>query len=246
MASIRYWVGCSGWFYRGWRGRFYPEDLPLHRWFQYYQSRFPIVEMNSTFYQFPRPVTTRAWVRQARPDFAFVVKAHRSISHFRQYDRWSAFYAALTPLEDRLKGILVQLPPSARMDEDFWKGLLTPLSSAFRHFVEFRHISWFQALDRIVQGLPAHVGIVSVSAPVSTRLPEDLIVTHGTAYIRFHGRTAWYRYDYSEEELRQWADQIRRTPLRECFAFFNNDGGSAPRNALRLRALLEGGDEGTG
>lgn len=245
MPSVRYWVGCSGWFYRGWRGLFYPADLPMHRWFEYYQARFPIVEMNSTFYRFPRAATTRAWARPARPDFAFVVKVHRSISHFRQYERWPAFYEAMEPLGDRLKGILIQLPPSVRMDGDFWKSLLAPLSPSFAHFIEFRHVSWFQALDRIVGDLPSHVGLVSVSAPASTGLPEVLIVTHETAYVRFHGRTAWYRYDYTDDELRVWADRIRSAPLKQAFAFFNNDvGGSAPRNALRLMALLTGTEDG--
>ncbi|MCS7312093.1 MAG: DUF72 domain-containing protein [Acidobacteria bacterium] len=241
MPSTRYWVGCSGWFYRGWRGLFYPADFPMHRWFEYYQSHFSIVEMNSTFYRFPKAATTRAWVRQARPDFAFVTKVHRSISHFHQYDRWPAFYEAMGPLGDRLKGILIQLPPSVRMDEDFWRRLLVPLSQSFFHFVEFRHVTWFQALGRIIKDLPLHVGIVSVSAPASTHLPEELVVTHETAYVRFHGRTAWYRYDYSDAELRAWADRLRAARLKQGFAFFNNDvGGSAPRNALRLMDLLTG------
>jgi uncharacterized protein YecE (DUF72 family) len=29
-------IGCSGWMYKHWRGLFYPEGLPVKRWFEYY------------------------------------------------------------------------------------------------------------------------------------------------------------------------------------------------------------------
>jgi len=50
---MRVRVGCSGYFYRGWAGRWYPEDLPMHRWFSWYAGHFDTVEINASFYRFP-------------------------------------------------------------------------------------------------------------------------------------------------------------------------------------------------
>jgi uncharacterized protein YecE (DUF72 family) len=35
------WIGASGWTYEGWRGPFYPKDLPKKDWLLYYATRFP-------------------------------------------------------------------------------------------------------------------------------------------------------------------------------------------------------------
>jgi uncharacterized protein YecE (DUF72 family) len=32
-------VGCSGWNYKSWRGRFYPRELPVARWLEFYVAR---------------------------------------------------------------------------------------------------------------------------------------------------------------------------------------------------------------
>jgi len=81
-----------------------------------------------------------------------------------------------------------------------------------------------------------------VSAP---RLPEDLPVVArqrakpGVVYVRFHGRSRWYRHDYTLEELTAWAQRIAASRAREVWIYFNNDReGYAIRNALELRALL--------
>jgi uncharacterized protein YecE (DUF72 family) len=42
-ASSDVWIGCSGWSYRSWRGRLYPEDLPARRWLECYAKTFDTV-----------------------------------------------------------------------------------------------------------------------------------------------------------------------------------------------------------
>lgn len=32
------YIGCSGFFYYGWKGRFYPPDLKPNQWFTYYAT----------------------------------------------------------------------------------------------------------------------------------------------------------------------------------------------------------------
>ena len=86
----------------------------------------------------------------------------------------------------------------------------------------------------------ANLIFCSVSAP---RLPDDLVKTSEVLYMRFHGKARWYRYDYSANELRDWASKIIASDAREVWAYFNNDReGFAIRNAKRLRRLLTIGD----
>jgi uncharacterized protein YecE (DUF72 family) len=69
-------------------------------------------------------------------------------------------------------------------------------------------------------------------------------LTAEAAYIRLHGRKAWYRYDYSDEELgeiAQTARDLAERGAKQVFIYFNNDyGANGPRNALSLKKLLDG------
>jgi uncharacterized protein YecE (DUF72 family) len=75
------YVGTSGWQYRSWKGRFYPKDLPQGRWLEHYASRFPVVEVNNSFYRLPEESTVDRWRKVSPPGFTFVVKASRYITH---------------------------------------------------------------------------------------------------------------------------------------------------------------------
>ncbi|WNO55001.1 DUF72 domain-containing protein [Stakelama saccharophila] len=50
-------IGCSGWNYRHWRGRFYPEKLAVKNWFGFYAEHFDTVEINNSFYRLPKAET---------------------------------------------------------------------------------------------------------------------------------------------------------------------------------------------
>src|SRR5689334_10201468 len=51
MHTIR--VGTCGWSYQDWSPVFYPEELPAGEYLSYYAERYPIVEVDSTFYHTP-------------------------------------------------------------------------------------------------------------------------------------------------------------------------------------------------
>ena len=58
-------------------GVFYPDDAitPEAR-LRYYASRFPMVEVDSSYYALPTPQMARRWVERTPPDFTFNIKAH--------------------------------------------------------------------------------------------------------------------------------------------------------------------------
>lgn len=62
--SQRY-VGCSGWFYWHWRGRFYPPDSKTSDWFSHYGTQFNTVELNAPFYAWPTVGTVKGWSKQS-------------------------------------------------------------------------------------------------------------------------------------------------------------------------------------
>ena len=73
---------------------------------------------------------------------------------------------------------------------------------------------------------------------LNSLLPDDIVITADFGYIRFHGKDAWYRYDYSDDELRAWARRVKRRG-KIFFIYFNNDFDAyAPFNALKLIKFL--------
>jgi len=58
-------------------GVFYPEGVSsAEERLRYYASRFPVVEVDSTYYALPQEAVSRRWVERTPGDFVFDVKAH--------------------------------------------------------------------------------------------------------------------------------------------------------------------------
>ena len=54
------YIGCSGWFYWHWRGKFYSQNLPTNEWFRCYTRHFNTVELNAPFYSWPTVATVKS------------------------------------------------------------------------------------------------------------------------------------------------------------------------------------------
>jgi uncharacterized protein YecE (DUF72 family) len=68
-------------------------------------------------------------------------------------------------------------------------------------------------------------------------LPDELVKTNEVLYARLHGRSRWYRHDYTAEELSEWAGKIAGSGAREAWIYFDNDReGFAIKNAQELIA----------
>ncbi len=234
-------IGTSGWAYPHWRGLFYPPDIRAGQELSWYCESFDSVEVNLSFYRLPLPRLLATWHDTTPADFTFAMKAGRYITH-RLKLRQAAealvnHIRRAVLLRTKLGPTLFQLPPSLRCDTGVLAAFLALLPGPLRFAFEFRHPSWF--CDEVYQLLAQHRCALAIAdAP---DYPIAFEVTAEFVYVRLHGHTALYQSAYSEGELEEWARRAREwaSTGRDVYIYFNNDFlARAPRDALRLRAIL--------
>ncbi len=236
--TSRAWIGCSGWNYRDWRGRFYPEGLPARRWLAHYATVFDTVEVNTTFYRLPQRDAVKAWVDQTPERFRFAVKASRYLTHMKRLrdagEGIERFFERVEPLRDagRLGPVLWQLPARFTRDDDVLADALRRLPPG-RHAFEFRHSSWFTR--PVCALLDAHGAAFVVAHDARRELPEPPVPTRWR-FVRLHYGARGRNGNYSDAELDTWARRIAQWRRRgEVYVYLNNDWcGYAPANARRL------------
>ena len=234
-------VGCSGWVYRHWKGRFYPEGLPQKRWFERYAEEFDTVEINNSFYRLPPAETFDKWHDQVPAGFRYAVKANRFITHMKKLkdctEALDTFIDRARRLKSFLGPILYQLPPSLHKDLARLDAFLKLLPRSIEHVVEFRHRSWYD--EDVLALLDGHgVGFVTHDL-VGLKTPRW--ASGCTAYVRFHGTGGKYRGRYSDAQIGDWAEWLleQRAQGRSAWAYFNNDiGGDAIEDARNLKSRL--------
>ncbi len=125
-------IGISGWVYEGWRGVFYPDDLPQREELHYASCKLNSLEVNGTFYSLKKPQTFEQWRDQVEPDTVFAVKGSRFITHTRRLSEprtpLSNFFAqGVLKLGSMLGPFLWQLPPTLGWDRDLIDRFFTAL-----------------------------------------------------------------------------------------------------------------------
>jgi len=241
MASAEIRIGCSGWQYRHWRGRFYPKELPVDGWLEHYARTFDTVELNNSFYRLPEADAFASWSRRVPAGFLFAVKASRYLTHLKRLreplEPLDRLWSRAARLGDHLGPMLYQLPP--RWHRDLGR-LREFVAEAPRHrlqAVEFRDPSWYdgEVYDVLADG---GIALCLHDMPGSATRPNPI---GPFVYVRFHGAAGKYRGGYPGQTLRAWADRLNRWvgDGLNCYVYFNNDvGGHAPRDAQTLRGLI--------
>jgi uncharacterized protein YecE (DUF72 family) len=155
-------VGCAMWSYAAWQGRWLPRSLAPRDRLSAYATWCNAVEGNTTFYSTPALEAARSWAEQTAPDFRFVLKMPKAITHERRLadvdDPLRAFLAAIEPLGERAHALWVQLPPSfSPAGLGALAGFLARLPREYRSCVEVRHRAFFED-PRSEQGLETVLG----------------------------------------------------------------------------------------
>lgn len=236
-------IGTSGWSYDHWEGVMYPPGTPSRARLDWYTARFCTVELNSSYYHWPRDATFVSWRQRTPEGFRLTVKAPRGLTHSKRLyapETWiDRIKRGLGELHERLGVLLVQLPPDFEYDYPRLAYFLDHLPAWVPVAVELRHPSWDRAETWAL--LEQHRAAYCVMSGAG--LPCILRATAPFVYVRLHGPDQQYLYggSYSDDDLRWWAERIREWAGdgRDVWAYFNNDGGgNAVRNADTLRAML--------
>jgi uncharacterized protein YecE (DUF72 family) len=239
----RFLVGCAGWSLpRKHQALFEARGSHLAS----YASRFPAVEINSSFYRPHRRTTWARWGAAVPPAFRFSVKVPRTITHERRLVDVAAlldvFLAEVGALEERLGCLLVQLPPSLAWDPGTAESFFRELRSRFAGIVavEPRHPTWFDAeADSTLRSIQiARVAADPAVVPAAA-VPGGW---PGQRYYRMHGSPRTYWSAYEPPALDALAGRIRQhgkegTPVW-CI-FDNTAADAAIPDALALLERLQ-------
>jgi len=232
--AARLYVGTSGFSYPEWRGNFYPKDLPGDEMLKHYSSAFPTVELNNTFYRFPKAEHVEQWRKNTPRGFQFSIKGHRLITHLKRLknveDPLRIQLERIAILKDRRGPLLFQLPPTLRRDltllRDFLNAL-PPMPLA----IEFRHESWYN--DDVYSVLAEQRAALVI---MESDEDEPVLQFVGPlAYLRLH------RPAYDAAAMDIWAGRIREQMAggKDVYAYFTHEEGApAPEYAGQLAKML--------
>lgn len=238
MSDLR--IGISGWTYAGWRGVFYPPDLPRNSELAWASRQLNSIEINGTFYSLQRATSFQAWYDATPSHFQFAIKGSRFITHMKKLKDVDTalanfFASGVLLLREKLGPLLWQFPPQLAFHEE-----------RFAHFLELLPRTTTQAArlarrhDHRVRGRavlkadaerplrhafevrhdsfldPAFVQLLRqhnaalVVADTAGLWPYAEDVTADFVYLRLHGASELYTSGYGDAELDQWAARIRR------------------------------------
>ncbi len=259
---VRLHVGCAMWTHRAWQGRFLAHPLAAHERLRAYAGWCNAVEGNTTFYATPARDTVASWAQQTDPDFRFVLKLPKRITHERRLagadEELRAYLAAIEPLGPRAHALWIQLPASfGPSDVAALAGFLRRLPAAHRYAVEVRHPAFFDdhrsaaELEGVLaaagaEWIPFDTTALFRSPPTSeaerdawTRKPRVPVRTRALTdrpIVRYLGRDD---PDRTVEGWRRWAD-VAAGWLREgrspTVFIHTPDNADAPELARRVHA----------
>ena len=230
--TTRLSTGTSGFSYKEWLGRFYPEKLPADRMLAYYARHFDTVEINNTFYRMPAEAMLARWASEVPADFTFTLKAPRRITHEKRIrdaqDDVAEFCRRAAALGGRLGVLLFQLPPFLKKDLPRLRDFLAGLPAGTRAALEFRNDSWQS--DDVYAALREAGAMLCVTDTDEGDTP--FVATADRGYLRLR------RTHYEDAELAAWAGRIAAQPLERAHVYFmHEDEALGTRFAQRLKEL---------
>ena len=239
MAEWR--IGTAGWTIPKLVAESFPaEGSGLER----YASVFACAEINSSFHRSHRESTWARWAESVPDDFAFSAKLPKEITHRRRLvdcaELVEQALAEMRPLGDRLRILLVQLPPSLAFEAEIATAFLDALRGRWEGGIawEPRHPSWFEPEP---EALLARHRIARVAAdPPLAPGAERPGGWPGLFYYRLHGSPVKYRSSYDNGRLETIAAAMEAAGEMPAWCIFDNTASSAATgDALKLRELLE-------
>jgi uncharacterized protein YecE (DUF72 family) len=237
MPPGKIYIGISGWRYQGWRGVFYPEELPQRRELEFASRKFNTVELNGSFYSLQSAQSFARWNAETPEDFIFSIKGSRYMTHMLRLRNVEGplanfFAQGLLRLGPKLGPILWQFPPNFIFEPERLETFLALLPGthkqaaelARKHDDRMRDRSWFQVrkdaplrhvmeirhesfVNETFVRLLRRYGVGLVVAD-TVEWPLLMDITAGFVYCRLHGSEELYASGYEAEALDQWARRV--------------------------------------
>jgi uncharacterized protein YecE (DUF72 family) len=225
-------VGTSGYSYKEWLGRFYPEKLPANQMLRYYAERFATVEINNTFYRMPAEDMLAHWADEVPEHFAFTLKAPRRITHEKRLREAESdvaeFVRRADVLKEKLGVLLFQTPPYLKRDLSLLRDFLALLPGQNRIAFEFRSSTWHD--DELYDVLRERAAMLCVTDTDEGDTP--FVATSDCGYIRLR------RTQYTDSDLCGWVERIAEKSLARTYVYFmHEDEALGTRFAQRLNEL---------
>ena len=207
-AEIR--IGTSGWHYKHWVGRVYPERWPASKMLAWYQEHFDTVEVNNSFYRLPSEAAFEQWRSTTPANFRFSVKGSRFLTHMKKLNDpgpgVEKFFTRVDLLKEKLGPVLFQLPPNFEVNLQRLEGFLDALPHGNRYAFEFRNQSWnHPEVLRLLRGRNAAWCLFHLAGYQS-----PMEITADFIYVRLHGPGGRYQGSYDDEALGNWARNIHQ------------------------------------
>ena len=193
---MRLSVGCPMWSLPAWSGRFLRHPLPPRERLRAYAAWCDAVEGNTTFYATPARDTVATWAAQTSPDFRFLLKVPRTVTHERRLvdvdAPMRAFLTAIEPLGPRVHALWTQLPPTfGPADLGSLAVFLRRLAPrGYRLAVEPRHPAFFEEGE-------------------AARRFEELLVAAGAEWVTFDTTVFFASPPSSDAEREAWSQKPR-------------------------------------
>jgi uncharacterized protein YecE (DUF72 family) len=237
VGGMKLWAGTSGFQYKEWKGKFYPEKMPERAMLPFYAEHFGSTEINYSFRQIPGEKTIGAWAAATPERFKFSFKAPQRITHFAKLrgclDTVEALAEAIRPLGEKLGVVLYQLPPTFKKDAPLLTEFLGSLPRDLKAAFEFRHESWFS--DEVYEALRAHNAALCLAEDENLATPA--VSTADFGYLRLR------REDYTAVDLKRWAKfgKAQASQWSDVFVYFKHEEtGSGPVFAKQMLGFLGG------
>src|SRR5690606_13056558 len=238
-------IGTSGWSYKGWKGKFYPEELKATDYLPFYAQYYKVTEINSSFYRLPLASTVHNWMKKVPEDLLFCPKISRYLSHMKKLNEpeepLERFFKIFHPMKKHMGPVLIQLPASVvfnnSREERFFKILIHQYPE-YTFAMEIRHESWYsQESLKLMKKYN-----ISLVIAQSEQFPYKEEITAPDIYMRSHGAKELYASSYSDKSLKEFAQKFTSWEKggHTVWAFFNNDiNGHALDNSKTLMGYLE-------
>jgi uncharacterized protein YecE (DUF72 family) len=226
-------VGTSGFGYKEWLGKFYPEKIPPKEMLGYYAQRLPTVEINNTFYQQPTEAVLSSWAEQVPEDFIFAFKTPQVITHFKRLhnveDEAAYFFRTLERLNQRLGPVLVQFPKNFKANPPLLANFFELIPPYIACAFEFRSPTW---LTGEVFDLLKSRNFSLCTPDADDNPPAEIIKTASWGYLRLR------RAGYPAADLSRWLEQIRTQLWDRAFVYFKHEEtAKGPETARRFLVL---------